>query len=163
MGVTASDLMRREPHVVHPNTTLPELDRLFVSHSVSGFPVTDGEKLVGVVSRSDVVRQIAVEHSRSELLSGFYSDEVELHAQVSEELDEIAARVGRRIDHLCVRDLMNSAALTAAPDDPPDQVARLLTENHIHRVPVVEGGVLVGVISSSDFVRLIADGRARFD
>jgi CBS domain-containing protein len=51
--------------------------------------------------------------------------------------------------------------LSVRPDDSLAEVAGLLIDKHIHRVPVVEDDRLVGMVSSLDFVRLFAEGKAR--
>jgi CBS domain-containing protein len=54
---------------------------------------------------------------------------------------------------------MVKSILTARPDQSLGEVAQILTEHGIHRLPVVEGGELVGIITSLDLVRIIAEGR----
>jgi CBS domain-containing protein len=60
---------------------------------------------------------------------------------------------------LLVRDLMTAPARTVSASTPIDEVARLLTSEHIHRLVVVDRlGEPVGIISGSDIVREIASG-----
>ena len=56
-----------------------------------------------------------------------------------------------------VGDIMRTDLISAAPDDSLGEVAARMLERGVHRVPVVEDGQLVGLISSMDFVRLAAD------
>jgi CBS domain-containing protein len=158
MSPTARQIMCSEVHTVHPDLTLPELEREFLAHQASGFPVVDQGKLVGVVSRSDIVRQLCVERTLAQTVSDYYRAEAGIGADPAESLNEVATRVGRRLEQLHVRDVMVRALISAAPDQPVADVARLLLEHHIHRVPVVEEGQLVGLISALDLVRLIAEG-----
>lgn len=62
-NLTVRDLMQLGVHAVHPQMTLEELERQFIDKSVSGFPVVENENLVGDVSRSDIVRQLAVQRN----------------------------------------------------------------------------------------------------
>lgn len=55
MDLVATELMRRDVQTASASMSLPELERAFVESGVSGFPVVDGEQVVGVVSRSDIV------------------------------------------------------------------------------------------------------------
>ena len=52
---TAREVMRDRVQTVHSEMPLPELDRAFIDHKMGGFPVVDGGRLVGIVSRSDIV------------------------------------------------------------------------------------------------------------
>jgi CBS domain-containing protein len=73
------------------------------------------------------------------------------------------AGVGARMEKLTVSDAMIRDVLTANADDDIAAAARLLVEHRIHRLPVVEGGTLVGIVTSLDLVGLIADARLRGD
>ena len=65
----ARDLMSGPPRTVRPDTSLADLERALLDAGVGGFPVVEDGRLVGVVSRSDVVRQLSVEQSLAELLA----------------------------------------------------------------------------------------------
>lgn len=157
---SARDVMQTAVRSIKPDKTLPELEEAFLEARVSGFPVVEKEKLLGIVSRSDVVRQLCVERSLAESLSDYYRDALAFSEDPTESFAEIAGRVGRRIEDLRVGDVMVTALITVSPDTPLDEVARTLVERRIHRVPVTEDGRLVGIVSSLDLVRLLAEKRA---
>ncbi|HIK38606.1 MAG: CBS domain-containing protein [Geminocystis sp.] len=50
--------MTRNVHVIHPNTTLPEIEQLMVENDIGRLPVMEGGKLVGIVTRTDVLRHL---------------------------------------------------------------------------------------------------------
>ncbi|TSD01902.1 MAG: hypothetical protein Athens071425_262 [Parcubacteria group bacterium Athens0714_25] len=52
---------------------------------------------------------------------------------------------------MLVRDVMTAEVVSVFPEERIDRVASILTEKKIHGVPVVEGGVLVGIITETDF------------
>jgi len=154
----ARDIMQAKPRSVSPETTLPELQRTLLSAKMSGFPVVQGGRLVGVVSRSDVVRQLSVEQSLGEVLSDYQR---EAGGENGDEafLERVAQHLGRRMEKLRVADVMITSVLSVPPDAPLQLVARTLVDNRIHRLLVVEDGRLLGLISSTDLVRLVAEGR----
>lgn len=160
-GFTVRELMQVRVHSVDPSMPLEQLEQEFIDKRVSGFPVVEGEKLVGVVSRSDVVRQLAVERSLAEITSDFYWDRAGFHEEAAVSIEEIANRLGQRIEDLRVGDLMSRHLVVVGVDDSIEVAAQKLLDHHIHRMPVVDGGRLVGLISTLDFVRLFADGRAK--
>lgn len=160
MALTARDVMRSEVQSVDPEMTLPELERAFMEKGMSGFPVVVGrDELVGIISRSDVVRHLTVERSRAEMLSDYYRDGG-MGGIPAETLESIGQQVGARIERVPVKEVMLRAVVTASPEEPLRDVANKLVEHQIHRVPVVDEGRLIGIITSLDIVRVVAEGRA---
>ena len=64
---------------------------------------------------------------------------------------DLIAKQGRQ-----VTDIMSRSVITVSPDTEVEQVQHLLTNQRIRRVPVVEDGKVVGIVSRSDLVRQIA-------
>jgi CBS domain-containing protein len=153
------DLMQIRVHVVPSKMPLVELEQEFINKRVSGFPVVDDDQLVGVVSRSDIVRQLDVERQLAENTSDFYWDRAGFHEEPAESMHQIASRVGQRIEDLHVRDLMSRHLIAVSADDSLTVLAQRFLERHIHRVLVVEHGRLVGIVSALDLVKLFADKR----
>lgn len=158
MNLTARDIMHTGVHVVGPNVTLPELEREFLSAKVSGFPVVEDGALVGIVSRSDIVRQLCVERTLAQDTSDFYYDEAGFQESPLETFEQVADRVGERIERLRVKDVMVRKVHTVAADQPLKVVAQLLVDKRVHRLPVTHEGQLVGIVSTLDLARVIADG-----
>jgi CBS domain-containing protein len=155
------DIMSTEIQAVGPDMPVVELERAFIERRLSGFPVVEGGMLIGVVSRSDVVRTLNVEHAYEEQISSYYREHPG-YDPVPDAVDEsamIGAKVGARMESLKVADVMVKSTLTAGPDDLLSDVAGTLVEHRIHRLPVTDGGRLVGIVTSTDLVALIADGR----
>ena len=75
INMTVRELMRFPVHSVPPDMPLRDLEREFLDKQVSGFPVVENNELVGVVSRSDIVRQLAFERRLAETTSDFYWDQ----------------------------------------------------------------------------------------
>jgi len=153
--------MTADPQTVGPKMSVVDLERAFIERHVSGFPVAEGDRLLGVVSRSDVVRSLSVEHTHEEQISDYYRDHPGYRPVLDGESDAaaMAARVGKRIDALTVADVMVKSALTAGPEQGLEDVASLLLSHGIHRLPVIEDGRLVGIVTTLDLVGLIADRR----
>lgn len=59
VGATVADVMTTDPVTVAPEATVEDVATLFVERDVSRVPVLDGEELVGIVSKSDIVRSLA--------------------------------------------------------------------------------------------------------
>jgi CBS domain-containing protein len=154
---TVADLMQRQLITVEPETSLADLERTFIHARVGAMPVVEHDgRLVGIVSRSDVVRQLALERSLGEAVADAYRDQTdETFAEKSR--DEIAEAIGQRMERLRVRDVMILDVVAATPGMPLAEAARRMLERKVHRLPVLEDGRLVGIVSSLDFVRVVAD------
>jgi CBS domain-containing protein len=156
-----TEIMCRSVQTVAANMTLPELEHAFIQAGVSGFPVIDGDRVVGVVSRSDIVRQLDLEHQTAKRTSNFYRDDTGFHEVPLKNGLQVANRVGERMEQLTVGDVMHRQIFAVSPDQALRAVAQTLVDNDIHRVLVTHEGRLLGVISTSDFVRLYAQGRIK--
>lgn len=158
MDLCARNVMQRNVGIIDAQASLLELERAFEEANVSGFPVVEGGRVVGVVSRSDVLRQLDGKSGEEPQLSSFYADLASFGSErPAESFADAAARGGKPMDEMCVADLMTPSVVTVAPDATLQEVAQTLTEHQIHRVLVTDGRTLVGVVSTLDVVRLVAE------
>lgn len=149
------DLMRSDVDTVRPDTSLVEMERKAIELRVGRFPVVEDDVVVGVVSRSDVIRALNVERAYEAQQSDFYG-----HTQSDPIADSSArgARIGARVEGMKVADAMVRQVIGAGPDEAITSVARTMAEKRIHRLPVIENGRLVGIITSLDIARAVAEG-----
>lgn len=158
--LTVETLMTINPETVPVDMPLSALERRFLSSGVTGFPVLKGDQLVGVISRSDVVRSLLTERSRAEPISEFYSTTRSVRAdEIEKSLEAIATQAGVRLAASRVEDVMSTNVVSVDRAQSISQVAEFMIEGHIHRLPVVDRGRLVGLVTSMDFVRAVAEGR----
>ena len=73
-------------------------------------------------------------------------------------MERIEDAIAARWQGACVEDAMIRDFVAVAPDAAVEKIARTLVDRGIHRVLVVEGGRLLGIVSSLDLVRLVAEG-----
>lgn len=124
-----------------------ELARFLVANEISGAPVTDSDGcVVGVVSLVDLA-SVAV--GRELPGPGFFGRSWEPE---SVEVPTLSAD-----SDLAVRDLMNSDVYAVAPDATVSEVARIMLEEHVHRLLVMRGEQVLGIISTSDLLGLLVD------
>ena len=143
MALRARDVMTTHVVSVPPTLPLARLEDALVARHFGGAPVVEDERLVGIVSRSDVVRYFTIQRS--------------LHSS----LGSTPASAGREDAerHLTVRDVMAHDPIVAPPEAPIGAVARLMVEHHVHRIVITEAGAVVGLITALDIVELVANGR----
>lgn len=173
------DLMQTGVVTVTPDATARDLARLLEDQQISGAPVMDGETLVGVVSSSDLVRlaaagsdvHVVASAMRSDLDrepggddEGEASDEDPYGFFLPEDTPladrAVLAEVPEsRMDTTTVADIMTPISFTVSSDAPIDELCDFLVRGRIHRAVVVDDGRLVGIVTSADVLRAVADGR----
>jgi CBS domain-containing protein len=150
-----TDIMTTEPTVVKDTQPIKEAAELLRQRRFAGVPVVSGErKLVGVLSYKDVLDAIG-ETTKGATLAG---DPV--HGFYVEGEVLIIDGAMSPIDHLTgvVSDHMSKDVITVSIDDTVLDAVKLFAKKNIHRVPVVDGnGDLVGVVTTSDIVRFVAE------
>lgn len=157
MGIRVRDVMTRELVTLTPDMSLKDMDRILLERQVSGAPVVHAGRLVGIVSRADVVRELYDEQRSAARVSDFYTSPFPIPIPALEHLARDSRKIVERMIKLRVREVMTPDPLTVAPDDDIQEVARTMTAQHYHRLPVTEGDKLVGIVSSLDIVRLVAE------
>lgn len=150
---TARDVMTREVRTVRDDTTLSELSDLLRREEISGVPVVDEDgRLVGVVSATDLLASVAENRSagpaeRPDYFRRAWEDSYDEEDLVGVEI---------RDEGPMVRDIMNPATYTVEEGTTLPEIARLMLQAHVHRVLVLEGSELVGIVSSSDLLKVLA-------
>lgn len=140
--ILVKEVMTKEVVAVKKYDDIHEAARLLSENRISGLPVVDADNLVsGVVTEADIL-------SMTGLREGHTFKDILRHI-LGEPLPE------RKSGHL-VGDIMTSPAITTTPDADIGEVARVLDEKRIKRLPVVdEKKRLIGVISRADIVRVM--------
>jgi CBS domain-containing protein len=87
--------------------------------------------------------------------------EFETEFAPGEALPPLSAAVQRNLEKRTVSEIMVGRPVTVAANTPLTEVACLLSEKHIHRVIVMDGAAVCGVVSVLDLVRLMATGAFR--
>jgi CBS-domain-containing membrane protein len=146
MGLKAADIMSREIITVKPETGVRELAELLAIHRISGVPVTDEDgRLVGVVSQSDLVAQNKNPHVPRAVTLFDWVIYLESTNRLEAELEKIAGTT--------VKDIMSIEVVTVSSRASLEEVATIMTEKHVHTIPVIEKDRLIGVIGKLDIVR----------
>lgn len=161
MSLTARDLMQTEVVSVPPDRPLAELEELLLKHRIHGAPVVEDGRLVGIVSRSDVIRQLKLEEERVASSSYYFEsyESFDVYGSRDEDPTRVLEAAASRVAKLRVRDVMIDDLITVAPDASLQELARVMADRRVHRVLVTEDGKLRGIVTSVDLVRLLADGR----
>jgi CBS domain-containing protein len=149
----ARDVMVAPVITVKPSTTVKEVAELFLEKRISAAPVLDSQqKLIGVVSEGDLLHRVeaGTERRRSWWLKGLIGDET------------LAAEYVKS-HGLKISDVMTRSVVAAAPETPLHEIATLMEKNGIKRVPILENGKLVGIVSRANLIQAVATARKLLD
>ena len=129
--------MSRDVHTVKRNDKLAIADELMKQERVRHLAVLDEDgKVCAVLSQRDLFRGALLR------ALGYGS-----------RAEDLVLR------QVAVKEAMSAEIQTTAPDTPVADAARLMIERKIGCLPVIENGRLVGIVTETDFVRLVAEGR----
>jgi len=155
MSIRTSDIMATQVVALDPDMTLHEMDTILVKRGVSGAPVVESGRLVGVASQTDIIRTLWEGQQEPVHPAPFYANTAPLSA--IEFMARNSNGVGDTLVEHRVRDVMTADPLVTRPDEPVENVAERMVRDQIHRLPVVEAETfeLVGIVTSLDLARAI--------
>jgi CBS domain-containing protein len=134
------DIMTRDVVSAAPDLTVRDAMELLSERHVSGAPVVDGGKVVGIVSTTDLLDLLADLNDTTPSLT-------------------FRRRKGRTtpLEDVTVDEVMTRKVHSLPPDCAVDEAAVLMGEKQIHRVLVMQGDVLLGIVSTSDVAKAVAE------
>jgi len=148
----ARDVMTTEVATVAPDATIEDIAQVLMARNISGVPVVEDGKVVGVVSEGDLIRR----------------QEIGTEPHPSWWLQLLSPARDRARDYVkshgtTAREVMTRDVATVTEDTPLGEIAALFERRHIKRVPVVRDGKLVGIVSRADLLRAFASAARKVD
>jgi CBS domain-containing protein len=134
MTKTVRDIMTTEVTTLERNDSLQVVKDIMTLGRVRHFPVLDDGKVVGVVSQRDLYK-------------------ASLGAVMK--YGEKAQRAF--LEGIAVKEVMSDPPITIAPHATVQEAARLMMEKKIGCLPVLEGAKLVGIVTETDMLKLVAE------
>ncbi len=140
--MNAANMMTSPVVTIGPEASVRDAAWTMLTNRISAVPVLDGKgRLVGILSEGDLLRRAETGTQRRRSWWGMLG-------LGSEELAaEFVKSHGRK-----VADVMSRNVITAREDTPAPEIARLMETHGIKRVPIVEDGKLIGIVSRADFL-----------
>ena len=145
----ASDIMTRDVATVTRDTRIEDLCDLLKERKITGAPVVDAEgRLVGIVSKDDVL---------------FRGRGLESEIRQTPDIKLLFTSGFVGFDQggggpVIVGQIMTKGVISASEDAAVEDLCSLMWEKRIHRIPIVRGGVLVGIVSALDICRVFTNG-----
>jgi len=128
-------IMTRDLITLHPKDTLSEVKEVFQSHTIHHIPVVEEDKMLGIVSKTDL---------------DYYERHYD-HLSYGKMLEEGQLRLYK------LEDVMTKGLATLTPKSPISDALELLKENIFHAIPIEQEGKLVGIVTPHDIICALAD------
>ena len=145
---TVAEIMTQEVLTVKKETTVRELAEIFVNRRIGALPVMDDNgMLIGIVTESDLVEQGKKVHLPTVISLFDWVIYLESEKTLENELKKMGGRT--------VADIYQPEAVSVSPTAPISEAADLMSNHHINAIPVLDNGVLVGIVARIDIIRTL--------
>lgn len=143
-------IMRKDVLTLPLGTTLRDAARLLAERGVSGSPVVDADgRIVGVVSEKDLFRALYPSEQEFVAAPEAWADDADILTRAHE-------AASRHVDEVMTRDVV-----AVTPDTSLVRVGALMLARGLHRVLVMDGGKLKGIVSRHDVYRKVLQRELR--
>jgi CBS domain-containing protein len=141
----AKDVMTTPVVTVEPGSTVAQAIRLMLQRKISGLPVVDAGRLVGMVTEGDLLRRVetGTERRRPRWL--------EFLLGPGRLAEEYAHTHGRKVE-----DVMTRLPATADEDASLEDIVHMMEKRQIKRMPIMRGERLVGIVSRANLLHALA-------
>ena len=155
------DVMNPKPVVCQASDAVSEVVLLLKRNDISGMPVLEGERLVGVVSESDLLKLLSAEEEGGLWLpSPLEILEVPIRDLIRwEKLQAGAEEIGMTR----VSEVMTKKVFTVGPEDTIEDAASIMVRHRINRLPVLEDERLVGIVTRGDIISGLGMGASEVE
>lgn len=170
------DIMTRDVVYVTPDTPITDVVSILSGESITGVPVVSSNRVVGVISASDIVEFAG--RNETELENGQESwddidDEMEREleadmsaqdleeAEIVDQIEDSSKDDVEMFTEFTAGDLMTRKLCSLPSATPLDRAAREMVRKGVHRLLVMDEDRLVGIATSMDFLRAVAQGHLR--
>jgi len=147
----AKDIMTRAVITVSPDMEIVHAAKILLENRINGAPVMDETgKLVGILCQSDLIAQ-----QKKLPIPSFFTFldgliPLTSMKQIEKQVQKIAA--------VTVAQAMTPNPVTVKPDTDIEAVAALMVDQSFHTIPVVEEGVLLGIVGKEDILKTLMPG-----
>jgi CBS domain-containing protein len=136
----AGDVMTTGAATVRPDASLAEAARILTEHRISGLPVVAADgTLVGIVTEQDFLRQDDGKRPR------WFNVLTETGGQAA----------ARALQEKRVQDVMTRSAVSVGVETPVGELVALMERHGVKRLPVVENGKVIGIVSRANLVQAL--------
>ncbi|MCG2722308.1 MAG: CBS domain-containing protein [Thermodesulfovibrionales bacterium] len=142
--IEVSKIMTKKVHTISPDSTLKECAKILKKTRVNGLVVKGGEKVVGVITKTDIFKAILPR----------YPENIDEELQMSD-IDYIKERVSN-LFNMKVKELMGTPPITVSSSVPIIRAGSIMLLRRVKQIPVVDQGKLTGIVTLTDIITNIS-------
>lgn len=153
------EVMTKEVITCAPGDTVESIVRLMSEKDISGVPVTENGRLVGMITEEDIMKILSVPEKSTTL---WLPSPLEVLLEIPfKELLQLRnmQRTLTDVSKATVKGVMSKNVQTIAPDDDIENAAEIMVRYKINRLPVIKDGSIVGIVTRDDIIHSLAGGR----
>lgn len=153
--MNVKDVMNSNVISCRPDDEISSAAQLLKKHNISGLPVVDENGIIGIVTETDLLKLLEVpEHGGLWLPSPFEVIEIPIRELINwEDTKHMLTDIGSKP----VSDIMKSRVYTISGDSSIEDASSMMIKHKINRLPVMDDGKLVGIITRGDIIRGLAE------
>jgi CBS domain-containing protein len=149
------DIMSKRVIYFKPEDSIFRVAKVFSRKRISGAPVIEKGKVIGVISETDLIKLISLKlpkvepthepHMLSLLILSFLRNTLAFKKEL------------KKISKIKVKDFMSQAIISISPEANLLEAAEIMEKYDVHRLPVIKNGKLVGIVSRADLIKALID------
>jgi CBS domain-containing protein len=157
----AEDIMNKRVIYFSPENTILEISKKFAEYNISGAPIVENKKVVGIICNSDIIKFIN---------ENVYKDATEINSTTSSIIINLLHTYDKKIKfkkevekilNTKVRDIMIKDVKLVKPETDFLEVVEIMIKHGINRIPVIDdNGEIVGIITRDDVIKGIAKNKS---
>jgi len=149
--IRARDFMTRQVVTVEPGMPVSELADLLSSRKISGVPVMENDRMIGIVTEKDLIDRVKKVHMPTVVTILDAVIPIAGEQQFEDDLRKMTAAT--------VGEIMTSPVESVEGEDDISEIATIMSEKGLSLLPVSEGGELVGIIGRRDVIRALSENK----
>ena len=145
----AKDIMQTSVITVGPDTMIQDIAKILSENNISGVPVVDDDKIVGIVSEGDLLHKeanprIPTIYPISAFGSFTYLGD---YKKYEEDIKKLSA--------MKASEIMTTEVISESEDTDINKIASIMIDKKINRIPITRDGKLVGIVSRADLIKIL--------
>jgi CBS domain-containing protein len=146
-----ADIMTKDVVTCKPSDPVESVVKLMSSRDISGLPVIEGDKVVGVVTEADIMRLLVVPEPSGIWMPSPLEVLLEIPFKELMQLRRLQ-KSAKDVAEQTVGGIMQRDVLSISPDDDIEGAAALMVKHKVNRLVVLKGGKLLGIITRDDII-----------
>ena len=151
------DYMKKKVVTFKPNDSIFTVAKMLSKHGISGAPVVRSRKVVGVISKSDIIRymRLKMPEENASMLHEIHALSILMITMIKDHLE--FKRELLKMSKIKVSELMSKDVVSISPQENIIEAATMMERHTVERLPVIDRGRLVGIIARSDLIRALIE------